>query len=265
MTVAIGLVCSDGVLVAADSMASEQMIAQRGVKVHTLEKAPVVWTMAGSVYVSEEVEQALLTLDNEGSPTGLLSYLTQPNLMTVRSQLQPMINKKMRECYQTALHNPENMRATFLVLGYANETPWFLEFADDGQVNWHTADRFYAVGSGGAFAQVARGLMSHYFATGLTLEQGKRLAYRTIEATCEVSSGFVGLPVQMAVCDESGPRTLSSDELNELGLAVAGWKELEAETLRMGPKEAAEVAKHDLPAIGSPPIPPVSVEPTGEG
>ena len=44
MTVALGLVCSDGVLVASDSMASNGRVASAAIKVHRLDKRPIVWT-----------------------------------------------------------------------------------------------------------------------------------------------------------------------------------------------------------------------------
>lgn len=121
----------------------------------------------------------------------------------------------------------------FLVLGFANNQPYFLEIASDGQLNWHTDSRFYAVGSGGEFAMVAEGLMAHYVEGGdLTLEMGIQVAARTIETTCRVSSAHVGLPVQLAVADSSGARVLAPTEVDEVIQKVEGWLELERNTLR---------------------------------
>jgi ATP-dependent protease HslVU (ClpYQ) peptidase subunit len=89
-------------------------------------------------------------------------------------------------------------------------TPYFFEVAHDGQRNWHTAAKFYAIGSGGDFASVANALMEHYLeGEELTVNLGMRLAFRTIKATCRVSSQYVREPVQLAVVDKNGARTLT--------------------------------------------------------
>jgi hypothetical protein len=95
----------------------------------------------------------------------------------------------------------------------------------------------------------AHALMRHYATEDLTLEKGLKLAYRTIQTTIDVSPAGVGPPVQMAVCDASGARILDSDEINEIALAVDGWKVLERETLTETAAERAEDAEHDLPDI----------------
>lgn len=64
------------------------------------------------------------------------------------------------------------MHSDFLVLGYANNTPYFLELSGDGQLNWHTAGKFAVVGSGGPFAEVANGLMAHYVEAAITRGAG---------------------------------------------------------------------------------------------
>jgi hypothetical protein len=121
--------------------------------------------------------------------------------------------------------------------------------AVDGQINWHTEHRFYAVGSGGEFASVAHGLMSHYISDDLTLEHGKLLAYRTIDTTINVSSSGVGPPVQIAICDNNGPRILDDDEIKAVSTAVDRWKELEVETLRATLESLAGSAARDLPTL----------------
>jgi predicted proteasome-type protease len=163
----------------------------------------------------------------------------------------------MQACYQSALASlpfqagtmPANFATSFLVAGHANSTPWLLEFAQDGQVNWHTDFGFYAIGSGGPFARVAHGLMAHYMSAPLSLQQDMKVAYRAIETTCEVSNSSVGLPVQIAVVDSQGPRVLDTAEVGEIGDLVARWKTLEADTLNMGSDDAKLTALGDLPSI----------------
>ena len=90
--------------------------------------------------------------------------------------------------------------------------------------------------------------MKHYLVDKLTLEQGMQLAYRAIATTCEVSSGLVGLPVQIAVVDNGGQRVLAEDEVRKIGVAVDRWKELERDTLQLG-EDAADLVEDDLPRL----------------
>lgn len=263
MTVAIGLVCKDGVLVASDSMASDPQTASKATKVFALECCPVVWTASGSVYVIEEVKTALTTLDSNRGAGGVgpPAAFAKPDPTGLRNSLKATIHKTMRTCYESALASAayppgaiaRGFETDFLICGYANSTAWLLEFARDGQVNWHTPGGFYAVGIGGAFATVAHGLMAHYLAVPLSLEQSMMVAYRAIETTCEVSPGGVGLPVQIAIVNSSGARVLGEDEVGTIGDSVARWKTLEADTLYMTAESAKAAAEGDLPSISDEP------------
>ena len=146
----------------------------------------------------------------------------------------------MTQCYGSALPFGANQQVNghhpfitdFLVTGYTQARPYLLEVANDGQVNWHTDEGFYAIGSGGAFAAVAQGLMKHYLdASPLPLQYGMQLAYRTIETACDVSSMFVRTPVQLAIVDKNGARVLDHDEIEQLKAEVLGWKQLERDAL----------------------------------
>ena len=246
-------------VIAADSMGSSQNVAHNVTKVFTLTNAPVVWTASGPVYVIEEVGRALETQVDEvcKNPCPMQRALTDPDLNDLRDRVGKVMREAMKRCYETALPHglntgtaigPGHAFATdFLVLGYANNTPYFFELAHDGQMNWHTDARFAAVGSGGEFATVANALMAHYLeGPALPLALGKQVAYRTIETTVEVSSSGVGLPVQLAVADAGGARVLSDDEVEEVRTAVDGWKLLERDTLKAAP-DAQGGAQPDTP------------------
>jgi 20S proteasome alpha/beta subunit len=259
VTVAIGLVCSDGVLVASDSMGSDIQTASKVTKVFKLDCCPIVWTAAGSVYVIEEVKQALKGIDLANTQTGgPPTVFAKPDPAGLRNKLKGTILKTMGTCYSGALASTPlppgaiapGFIADFLVCGYANATPWLLEFARDGQVNWHTDAGFYALGSGGPFATVAHGLMAHYLATPLSIGQRMKVAYRAIETTCEVSHSGVGPPVQIAVVDDAGARILGKEEVDAVGEQVARWKTLEVETLNMTSEDAQATAEGDLPSMG---------------
>jgi 20S proteasome alpha/beta subunit len=242
MTVALALVCSDGVLVASDSMASNGPVASTAVKVRQLAKQPIVWTASGSVFVIEEAAQQLADLEEKiAQDPNAQAAFDLPDLNVIRQNMAGFLKRTMAQCYQSALpfgsqqqvngtHHP--FITDFLVTGYTQATPYLLEVANDGQVNWHTEEGFYAIGSGGAFAAVAQGLMKHYLDGGpLPLKYGMQLAYRTIETACEVSSMWVRTPVQVAIVDKDGARLLDHAEIEQLKDEVTGWKQLERDAL----------------------------------
>ena len=239
MTVAIGLVCSDGVIVASDSMATSGPTARPVCKVHAEADLNLVWSASGSVYVIEEVDALLSSM---AAVPMTQQICRDPQLPIIRQTFGQAITTKMRECYASALpfglnqvvnqmHHP--FISDFLLLGWSNRTPWFLEVASDGQMNWHTAVRFTAVGSGGPFASVAQALMEHYLeGPSVTVDDGLLLAYRTIATTCAVSSSGVGLPVWLGVVSDKGARILEREEVDEVGTAVDAWKLVEKDAFR---------------------------------
>lgn len=260
MTVAIGLACKGGVLVASDSMASSQSVAMTATKVWTLDRQPVLWSAAGAEYVVDEVAIELAKVDEAKSATGgPAAAFAQPDPAAIRGKLRTAVHAGMRRAYGTGLSTTPAPPGAILsgyetdvfVLGYSNGTPWFFEFDRSGQINSHLSRRFAAIGSGGPFAAVALALMSHHVSDELNFDDAKLLAYRTIETTIAISSASVGPPVQIAVCDENGARVLASEELDELRTGVARWKVLESELLlNLKSGSDAEPASGDIPSFG---------------
>jgi 20S proteasome alpha/beta subunit len=251
MTVALALICSDGVLVASDSMASDGPVASNAVKVHCFADQPIVWTASGSVFVIEEAAQQLAIMETKiGENAEAQAAFGKPDLAIIRQNVAGCLKATMAQCYGSALPfgNQQQVNGNhpfitdFVITGYTQGMPYLLEVAHDGQVNWHYArdaraswssdEGFCAIGSGGAFASVAQGLMKHYLESGpLPLQYGMQLAYRTIETACEVSSMWVRTPVQLAIVDEGGARLLDHAGIEQLKDEVAGWKQLERDAL----------------------------------
>ena len=169
MTVALGLVCADGVVVASDSQStSEHQTATPSIKVQRVAGLPAVWTASGAVFCIEEVVQ---DASNWASDHTKRRAIEQGNLQEIRSTVGEGVRKVLKRSYESALPlglnqiNPSTGRhvfdTSFLFLGWANNEPWFLEVDGQGQLNWHMSKRFKAVGSGGAFADVAGAVMYH--------------------------------------------------------------------------------------------------------
>jgi len=258
MTVAIGLVCSDGVIVASDSMASSGSTAREVCKVFAMPGLHMVWTASGAVYVIEEFEQAL-TIKAKAGGKPLEAIFREPDVPSVRSRLGELCKTTLDMCYKSALpfginairaqHDARHpFSSDFLLGGFSRDTPWLLEYASDGQMNWHTTFGFAAVGSGGEFATVTQALMKHYVEDRrLTVDDGLLVAYRAIETTCQVSAAHVATPVWLAVSTASSTRVLDPNEVSGLRSDVQGWKQIEADSLTT--LRAQAVPAGELPSI----------------
>jgi hypothetical protein len=246
-------------------MSTSGGIAKKGQKVNRLSNLPLVWTASGSVYVIEDVAVKLKELDDEaGQQAVLRNAFAKPDLDAIRGNLGRYVREAMAACYTAATPGQQMLQGAggeqrhpfasdFLLLGYGDESPYFLEVSHDGQLNWHHEERFYAVGSGGEYASVAHALMAHYVeGEPLPVDLGLEVAYRTIATTIEVSSQWVGFPVQLAVADQNGARVLDGDEVEQVEHAVQSWIKVEADTLRRPvpeqPLEEPPSLEDELPA-----------------
>lgn len=244
-------------------MASSGQTAVSVTKVYALEDAHLVWTAAGSVYMIEEVQRVIESAIADKTQTKLASVCRSGVEDHIRKNLGPVVHSVMRECYSSALPwgNDQGrglnqqfhpFSSDFLLLGYAKGKPWFLEISKQFELNWHTEQGFYAVGSGGEFATVAQALMAHYVDRPRSVADGLLVAYRAIATTIDVSSASVGHPVRLAKATASETRVLNDDEVREIGEAVGRWKLLEAESLeklRLGPGPGDQAPTEDVPSM----------------
>ena len=260
MTVAIGLVCSDGVVVASDSLASggsQGWVASKATKVFKAPRLPLIWTASGSVHMIEEVATTIREMDAEIYGIGRndsLPLFLQPALESIRSQFTNHAVKRMREIYTSALPNAEKQadprhpghhvhEAEFLFLGFTNGQPFFLHLDEFGGMNWvHLDNKFRSIGSGGDFAAAGAALLENYVQADLAVEQGLQVAYRAIEATCRISTALVRTPVQLAVADADGTRILDEDAIRVVQHDVESWTDWEKNRfLQPAPERPEEV------------------------
>ncbi len=243
MTVAIGLVCSDGVLVASDSMGSSGRVAAPIVKVHAMTGAPTVWTYAGSLFMGQQVEEVLAdpALDKPGVPPTALVEALPPRMNTAYSTIAvpPGGNAADLAAHATDV----------LVLGWHDGEPTFTRVQQDLAVVDCHADRLVAIGSGREYASVVRAALAHYLDSPVDLHLGTVLAYRVISTVCDVSSWNVAAPVQIAVADATGARVLSPDEIDEVSDLSDRWVEVERSSLATARDRAAGGLDNDLPTI----------------
>jgi hypothetical protein len=225
--------------------------------VGALSALPVIWSAVGSIYVIEDVGAFVSQLDKlaQSEQLTIVQNFKGPRLDQVKQNLGTYIRDPMKKCYESALPGTQPVptfegmvhpfATDFLVLGYANGTPWFVEVANDGRLVWRTGAGHHAVGAGGEAALLARAVLTMYaggrdvgveamHAGGrdVGVEMAKAIAYRAVMTTLELSAGIPEAPVQIAVADATGARVLGREELAAVRALADRWAEAELETVR---------------------------------
>lgn len=242
MTVALGIVCTDGVLVASDSMGSSGPVATHVDKVRALEHNGVIWVFSGPQYVGQQVETAIAQSDDDRqspcSPASLSASLCDV----------------IKEAYDVPVVPPggnhedlKNYRSEALLLGWQGGQPAFFHVPSDLAPVECREGHFLAIGSGHEYASVVAAALAHHTGKPLTLDKAMLVAFRIVTTVCKVSSWGVGLPVQMAIADESGARVLLRDELERIETGYQRW--LTSERTDFAGGEDAGSGQSDLPSI----------------
>jgi hypothetical protein len=238
VTVAIGMICSDGVLVASDSMGSSGRIATTMDKVHSMSSRASVWTYAGSTFVGQRVEAALAD-ERVGSNSGRMKTL------------QGVINEAYGEIVLPPGATPKDIvthGAEVLLLDWNSDGPFFQRLHPDMTVVDCRDQRLVAIGTGKEYAAVVRASLGQYLLREITLHHGTLIAHRVITTVCNVSAWGVAPPVQIAVADDDGARVLTADQVEELGTLVQRWVETESRSLEIARSTPFQVAR-DLPLL----------------
>lgn len=227
MTLIIGIICDDGVVMAADS-ASTDMTAQ--VKQPTSDKLRRI--AAKSMVLGGSGNVGLL----QGIRESVEGYAgTAPSIKNVRRDLKALILPHQRQAIEDhiplqipGMNQPPT--ACLLVGGYAGNTPLLLEFEANGEDTCYDAalGNFCAIGSGKIYAHAL-------FRTHLTrkrdLRLGKILAFRVVSDSIDLAHYGLAHPVHMWAITPSAVSIISDDEKNELEETVKIWRELESEAL----------------------------------
>lgn len=263
MTVALALVCSDGIVMASDSMGSFGRAAAPATKLKMLTNLGCLWSGAGAHHTIHHVETRLAQFDAKvgADPDRVAQHQADPNVEL--DGAVEVVRTAMGEAYQSPIikgvQNGPNgpvvsnhVAAQFLLAGWANGSPFGANVSALGTRESVTASGAAAIGSGQEYAIVAQGLMQHFLDSGaLESYLGLRLAYRTIERVIAVSSQGIGPPVQLAVADPDGTRMITGDAHTAVKESVRSWLQIEADTLRELGQEATPTiqGEADLPTV----------------
>ena len=226
MTIVIALSCSDGVVMASDSQATEQHAGVRWnvQKIFQLSDRGV-WGGTGDTQTIGEIDRALQAvrpqMDGGADLTQLLPFVIRPILM-----------RRYANFIQVPGSQPTSPATATLACGYdAARGGWIIEVDQNCVSSDYGSRGFHAVGSAAGFALLGSALLDHFRPTERPLDQGRLIAYRVIDAAIQTSMFGVGGDIQMWYVDAGGVHQVDEDEMAEIKGNVGGWQEEEGKLL----------------------------------
>lgn len=251
MTLVMGIRCTNGVVVAADSASTDLDggTKQATTKIHQVGQLPMLVGTSGDIGLIQKVREALVdaasSLGNKGT------------LKSLRQELRRFHAAEMKESNNYYVPQPglpyNAPAAVLLIIGVLKGEPYVIEIdqtATDTNYDMSMGG-FYAIGSGKTIAQAL--FRPHLFNTETrTLEVGKVLAHRVLSDAIDLASMFLAHPISMYTVSLDGSiRSVDTDELKALESTCSVWRELESDSLKSalrGPTEPVPVAQIPVPS-----------------
>jgi 20S proteasome alpha/beta subunit len=226
VTVVLAVVCSDGVVIAADSQITDsgRGMSYPAQKLHPLGET-AAWGGSGARSVLTDVERrfdeaagSILESDDIGR--------------AIQEQMLPVL----RYHYDHFIPDIPGEATTgtpsayLLAAGYDDGNPWIVEINPNGMVSRYEDIGFHAIGSGAPMAQQAGALLSHMYISERGTEYGVIAIVRVLDAL-SVTSPSVGAPFDVCRITSDGAHHLDDDEIEEAHGHVRRWEDLEQKAL----------------------------------
>lgn len=226
MTLIAGIVCDDGVILAADS-ANTDMDAgtkQPVEKIKRLGEHKILYGRSGDAGLLQKIDDAL-----QGCPH-------RDVMKRFRQELKARIVPEQQEAVRFHAPYPAQgfnrpPEAILLFAGIVGGQPTLLEIEKDGRDTVYGKDmgNFAAVGSGKPWAQA---IFRPFLYTPRNLELGKVFAYRVMVDAIALASGLIAEPVRIWVIPVNGEITqVEAVEMERLLHQREMWREMEEEAV----------------------------------
>jgi 20S proteasome alpha/beta subunit len=259
MTILVGVLCQDGVVVGSDSSATFSMTPGLATIEHPIRKTFIVgndliFATTGAGGLGQRLEWIL-----QSSRQEIPDWHQQHHL-----HIAQHVSRRMIQNMQGTFLNPGQIGA--LVAFACQNTFHLCEFAlADFQPEMKTEDAwFVSMGSGQLITDPFFGLLRRtlFRLTRPTLREGVLAAHWALYNAIQLNTGGINDPIQMATLQRTTPdgpfeaRLLSEDELEEGDVAIRGLENYLAASRQRMPLPA----EHGEP-VAEPPPPP-SHDPT---
>ncbi|CAN5219029.1 hypothetical protein BH24ACT10_BH24ACT10_16590 [soil metagenome] len=226
MTVVVSVVCSDGVVIGADTQItdSDRGMSYPGQKLQEMGRH-AAWGGSGARAVLTDLEkifgeeaEAICAAPDVGRA---LQERTLPVLKHHYENFIPDVpGEELKGGPSAWVH----------AVGWTDGGPWIVEITPSGMVGRYEDIGFHAVGSGAPMAQQAGALLSHVDLVERSVRHGVVGIVRVIDAL-RVSSPSVGLEIDVCTLTESGAHHLTDREIEAARKDVRRWRDLERRAL----------------------------------
>ena len=183
MTLILGIICKDGIVMAADSQMTMGVIKKTSVE-KIKQCGFCLWAGAGDVSCIQTIEKNIGTLPAEVKTTGLMD-----NLVGIIQRMMHSQRKDYVERYVDIYKNPAQIPlCEIMVCGYNSKRQSRITIVT-GNGDSVEFDDYCSIGVGTPFAQVLlKTLNLNNFVKNISIDQGKVFAYKVIKAAIETGN-----------------------------------------------------------------------------
>jgi proteasome beta subunit len=230
MTLILGLICADGVVLASDSQAT-YMTGGQQVKGNITKLVPqwnnVVWAASGNVGVAQHVSRMF----REHTALQSAAYFENRNADTALKEICEALRPSLHS-YFTALLNLSNSNpwTSFIFCGWVKDGPLLFELGADLIASDHREAGYAAIGSGDVFPYFALASLEHHRVRERTLSMATLIAHRIVNDAINVAAYGLGPPVQMITVPRGGPAEVR-DDIAAIQDGVREWQQIERDAL----------------------------------
>ncbi len=231
MTLVIGLLASDGIVIASDSQMSMGVTARRGQKVYLSDNEQFAFGLSGHGASLQRLGATIGSADLAGTARAV-----QDQLQGVASRVLISQYDAVRNASGGLVPQDKLPIAEAIVGVYCQGVP-HLFLIDSETLVTDLVNGFASTGWGTAFANHAAATFRELREGGFTVYQSEMLCFRVVEDAIEASGTTWTLrgPIQVATVRLASGRPFAerrSDDDRALQDAVDSWVRLEAERFR---------------------------------
>lgn len=228
MTVVFALRCEGGLVMAADSQATE---ADYGVsyevdKIHRLHER-ALWGGSGSRAVLQDLRSQLTETAPQVASADHLGQALQEQVGPIlRAHYAAYIEDVPGEAQPSSTPTVHLLAAGYDAAG----ATWIVELDPHSALRRYEDLGFHAIGSGAALARQASVLLAHFDVPSQSLDHGLMIAVRVLDAISSTALA-VGGPPNVWRVTTAGADRLQDEEIEAVRAEVDAWKQGEREAL----------------------------------
>jgi len=228
MTLIIGILCSDGIVMASDSASTDLDTGTKqpsDQKIVPYPQQHMIFGGSGDVGLIQKIQDRL----------GKLPYQKDPNKF--RKELKNLICEELKESNKLHVPYPSQSYnsppiAICILAGFLEEGPFLLEFERDGRDTDYGRKElggFVAIGSGKPWALA---LFRPHLSNTRMVQEAKVISYRILSDAIALASYGLAEPINMFCINNKGKISkIENDEKHILNQTCELWRRLESETL----------------------------------